>query len=126
MSKTPNSVEGLYDFLNPNGGYAALERMMRPSGPALDEAGASAPREACNLARAMLATPEGAAFTAWLKSQICDPPSYHPCGLDGRARSMESIAAEGLYRDGQKHVVWLIFQLAQMADDHDDAEEKDA
>lgn len=116
----PKSVEDLYDYLVPNGGYAALEAMTQRGGADLDAISPEALSVPAQMARAMLRTPEGAAFMAWMKRQFVEAPSYATLDELGRRLSLEEIAAEGLYRDGQKHAVNFVFQLAQWADDQEE------
>lgn len=111
------TVDELFKYLGLES--SSVEALNSPGGPplgALAQGGDPWFRQGCELSRAMLATSEGAAFMAWLKRQVCEAPAYHPIDDTlGIARSMEQVAATGLYRDGQKHVVHLIYQLADMA-----------
>lgn len=119
------TVDELFDYFGLQN--SSVEALNSPGGPVhalegLATGGDQWTRQGAELARAVLATSEGAAFIAWLKRQVCDPPAYHPIDDTlGIARSMEQIAAAGLYRDGQKHVVHLIYQLADMAAQFEDA-----
>jgi hypothetical protein len=116
------TVDQLFDYFGyDKSSFDALNSIGGPDFKALAAQGSDWTRQGCELARAMLATDEGAAFMAWLKRNVCDPPAYHPIDDTlGALRSMEQIAAAGLYRDGQKHVVHLIYQLADMAAQFED------